>query len=125
MRACVAAALAALAARCAFCEDCGYEDCDYEVNFGTYGYYYTYYEDLHDNWTDSGCRYASWDGIAWDFYGRFNWTDHQIWETIGNNTFLSTAELEAFVLGDDGSTRGGRAPNYDNTMLPTQWLRRR
>ena len=41
MRTPIAAALAALAARCALCQ---YEmdyDLDYEVEFGTYGYYYT------------------------------------------------------------------------------------
>ena len=117
----VAAALAALAARCAWCEEDDY-DLTYDVEFGTYGYYYDYYEDLYDTWNNTGCRYAAWEDIGLDFYGRFNWTDERIYAAAGNNTFVSTGELEEYILGDLGSSRGQRAPLYDNTMIPTQWL---
>ena len=88
----------------------------------SYGYEYTYYEDLYENWTQTGCRYAMWEDLDFDFYERFYYKPEDLWALIGNNTFLSTHELEAWVFGDEGNARGDRTPYYDSGVSPTAWL---
>ena len=92
------------------------------AELASYGYEYTYYEDLYENWTQTGCRYAMWEDLDFDFYERFYWKPEDLWALISNNTFLSTHELEAWVFGDEGNARGDRTPYYDSGISPTAWL---
>lgn len=78
--------------------------------------------DLYEEWNNTGCRYALWEDIQWDFSDRFFWDEEAVWAKVGNHTFLSTSELETWIFGDEGNKRSDRTPFYDKGLSPSTWL---